>query len=81
MEGLVPSFFIAMEKITMSMPGTSDVQFMNAYIQKLSQMNYQLTQKVLILETQVEMATQRIKELEKNMNAKDDGFGGADIIK
>ncbi len=62
-------------------PGASDVQFMNAYIQKLSQANYQLSQKNLILETQLELASQKIKELEKNTSAKDDGFGGADIIK
>lgn len=64
----------------MSMPGSNDVQFMNAYIQKLSQANYQLTQRVYILETQLELANQKIKSLEQKPNP-DDGFGGAGVIK
>lgn len=63
----------------MSMPGAGDVQFMNAYIQKLSQANYQLTQKNLILETQLELANQKIKKLESGSSRPDDGFGGADV--
>ena len=63
----------------MSMPGAGDVQFMNAYIQKLSQANYQLTQKNLILETQLELANQKIKDLEKKIVHPEDGFGGASI--
>lgn len=64
----------------MSMPGANDVQFMNAYIQKLSQANYQLTQKIYILETQLELANQKLKALDTDKRS-DDGFGGADVVK
>ena len=61
----------------MSIPGSNDVQFMNAYIQKLSNANYQLTQRVYILETQLELANQKLKQAETKPK---DGFGGSEVI-
>ena len=58
-------------------PTGTDVEFMNAYIQKLSQANFQLNQKILILETQLELANKKISI----MNTPDpDGFGGSEVI-
>lgn len=65
----------------MSMPGSNDLQFMNAYIQKLSGANYQLTQRIYILETQLEIANQKLKKMENTHDRPDDGFGGADVEK
>lgn len=65
----------------MSMPGANDVQFMNAYIQKLSNANYQLTQRIYILETQLELANQKLKGYDQQYKQSDDGFGGADVKK
>ena len=58
-------------------PTGTDVEFMNAYIQKLSQANFQLNQKILILETQLELANKKISM----MNAPNpEGFHGGEII-
>ena len=59
-------------------PTGTDVEFMNAYIQKLSQANYQLTQKIYILETQLELASQKLKQLDNSQISRD-GFGGASV--
>jgi len=61
-------------------PGSEDIQFMNAYIQKLSNANYQLTQRIYMLETQLELASQKLKKLENN-STPSDGYGGAGVIK
>lgn len=60
-------------------PTGADVQFMNAYIQKLSRINYELNQKSIMLEVQLEIAQKRIQELEAPKQT-DDGFTAGAII-
>lgn len=59
----------------------ADQEFVNAYIERQQRAIADLTNKIVLLETQVVVASKKIAELTAEASKKEDDFSGSEIKK